>query len=192
MKNLTWGIVTLTMVAIFSSILSAEEAIGPMDWRAVYRAALEKGKVAPVNQAKPAGLAYAAPEEVVLAEAIAMALMAEKGERVCECLKIAIELEYNPYLVLKNIYAVGGDLEIDQLCMCATEAGVMKAIIAKAAKDAMTPLNQPVYDIDEIAQSQCLKGEDGLAYTLADNDLKEIPIDDNGDKNFASNSSPSP
>jgi hypothetical protein len=61
------------------------------------------------------------------------------------------------------IYGVGGDLEIDAVCSCATEAGVAKAVIADAATDAVTLLDEPVYDISEVSRSQCLTG---LAYQL--------------------------
>ena len=92
-------------------------------------------------------------------------------------MKIAIDFEYNAYSVLKYLYAAGGQLGVDQLCMCATEAGVMKAIIAKAAMDAVTPLNEPVFDRDEITQSQCLGGEEILAYTALAKPLPRIPVE---------------
>lgn len=135
------------------------------DWQEAFQAALEKGKISPAAPAESGGLAYTPSQETVLEEAVMMALAEEQGDRACECMKMAIDLDYNPYSVLKAIYSVGGDLEIDPLCACATEAGVMKAVIAKAATEAITPLNEPVYNVDEIARSQCLSG---LAYTAVD------------------------
>jgi hypothetical protein len=130
---------------------------------------LEKGK----TDSEPTGtggLAYTPSEETVLEEAVTAAMTGEQGDRACELMRMAVELEYNPYSVLKTIYSVGGDLEIDPLCTCATEAGVMKAVIANAATNAVTPLNEPVYDVDEISRSQCLSG---LAYTARDTEVKE-------------------
>lgn len=153
----------IVAVAIFcSASISADDQD---NWRDVFQAMLEKGKTSSAAPAEPGGLAYTPSEGVVLEEALTMALAEEKGDRACECMRMAVDLDYNPYTVLKTIYGVGGDLEIDLLCTCATEAGVMKAIIAKAAADAVTPLNEPVYDVDEIARSQCLSG---LAYTAAE------------------------
>ena len=190
MKKLTLFFSIFAVAIIFSSAVMAEGQNIEPKWSDTFQAMLEKGKQAavPAGQPKPTGLAYTAPDEIALEEAISFALKQDKSARVCECLKIAIDLDYNPYLVIKTIYTIGANLDIDQLCMCATEAGVMKAIIAKAAKDAVTPLDKPVYNMDEIAQSQCLRGVNGLAYTRADNELKEIPTDGKEDKNYVSTS----
>ncbi|MFN2357337.1 MAG: hypothetical protein ABR534_06325, partial [Desulfotignum sp.] len=45
--------------------------------------------------------------------------------------------------------------------------------VARAAAEAITPLGEPVYDRDEIAQAQCLQ-QTGLAYTEAA--LSPVPI----------------
>jgi hypothetical protein len=138
-------------------------------WQDTLKAMLEEGK-AGSESPDGGGLAYTPSEGTVLEEAVTAAMTGEQGDRACEIMKMAVELEYNPYSVLKTIYSVGGDLEIDPLCTCATEAGVMKAVIASAATDAVTPLNEPVYDVDEISRSQCLSG---LAYTAQDQPVKE-------------------
>lgn len=192
MKKIILLLGLFTFIMTVSSTLWAEDMEKEAGWLAVFKSALERGKGIGLSEGRAGsdGLAYTPPEEVILEEAISQALSEDKAARACECLKTAVDLEYNPYLVLKIIYAVGGYLEIDQLCMCATEAGVMKAIIAKAARDAMSPLNQPIYEVDEIAQSQCLKGLDGLAYTLADEDLKPIPFDDKENNNIVSVATP--
>ncbi|MFH0729952.1 MAG: CsgG/HfaB family protein [Pseudomonadota bacterium] len=160
----------------------------PEDWRNDYLAMLKKGKAVrlPSGQPSGAGLAYTPPEAVTLENAISKALEKEKGARVCECMKLAVDLEYNAYLVIKTIYEAGGSLEIDQLCMCATEAGVMKAIIAKAAREAISPLGSPVYAQDEIAQASCFQGEEGLAYTPGEVPLDDIPVDTYGQNNSVS------
>ncbi|MEA1969412.1 MAG: hypothetical protein U9N77_14490 [Thermodesulfobacteriota bacterium] len=184
MKKLILFAFVMTLFGICTTSLFAK------DWRSVFVAALEKGKTVelPAGQTPAEGLAYTPPEEVVLEEAVAKAM--EEKAPACECMKIAIDYEYNPYLVLKNIYSSGGDVELDQLCMCATEAGVMKAIIANAAADAVSSLDEPVFDRDEISQSQCLGGEEGLAYTAAVRPLPVSPVDNSGNRNYASKSTP--
>jgi TolB-like protein len=165
----------------------------PEDWRNDYRVTLKRGKAVQLPQRQPpgtVGLAYTPPEAVTLQNAISKALEKEKEGRVCECMKMAVDLEYNAYLVIKTIYEAGGDLEIDQLCMCATEAGVMKAIVAKAAREAVSPLGNPVYTTDEIAQTSCFRGEEGLAYTPGEVPLAAIPVDTLGGNNFVSISTP--
>lgn len=144
------------IVGLTSTVFAAEQ-----DWRTPFITALQDGKTA--TMATGEGLAYTAPEELVLKEAVSKAM--EQDAPACECMKMAIDLEYNPYAVLKSIYSVGSNVTLDQLCMCATEAGIMKAIIAKAAVDALSPTGEALFNRDEIAQCQCLRGEDGLAYT---------------------------
>jgi hypothetical protein len=152
---------TLLLSLIALVVMCSVSASSAEDWQDVFQSMLEKGKTgsAPSDSG---GLAYTAPESVALEDAIAYALSGEQGDRACECMTMAVKYDYNPYTVLKTIYSLGGDLEIDTLCSCATASGITKAVIAKAATDAVTPLNEPVYDTDEIAQSQCLSG---LAYT---------------------------
>lgn len=173
MKKFTFFVTLITFLVLNLSVSGFAEE----DWRDAYIASLEKGKAVQLEdtQEQSEGLAYTPPEDVVLEEAITKAM--EKNAPACECLKIAIDFEYNPYSVLKNLYAAGGKAKLDQLCMCATEAGVMKAIIAQAAADAVSPLNDPIFDRDEIAQSQCLGGEEALAYTALDKPLPNIIID---------------
>lgn len=171
-----------TLILIGCIFLVASNAFSDDDWRDDFISALEKGKAVqlPEGDAQTEGLAYTPPEDVVLEEAIAKAI--ERKAPACECMKIAIDFDYNPYSVLKNIYSAGGQVGLNELCMCATEAGVMKAVIAKAAMDAVTPLNEPVYDRDEIAQSQCLGGEEILAYTALTKPLPRIPVTDTNKK----------
>lgn len=187
MKKMTLFVSILTIIVMFSASLFAAEARKDENWQNDYVAALKKGKAVqlPAGQTEPAsGLAYTPPEGVVLREAISKALEAGKEDRVCECMKIAVDLDYNPYQVIKTIYEAGGELKVDQLCMCATEAGVMKAIVAKAAKEAVSPLGGPVFAPDEIAQTSCFRGEEGLAYTEAQSFPNEIYVDASKDPNI--------
>jgi hypothetical protein len=193
MKKITLCVTILTIIVMASTPLLAQDAGKGDDWRNDYLATLKKGKAVtlPSGQPQATGLAYTPSEAVALQEAITKALETEKADRVCECLKIAVDLDYNAYLVIKTIYEAGGDLKIDQLCMCATEAGVMKAIIAKAAKEAVSPLGDPVYAPDEIAQTSCFRGEEGLAYTEGGEvALVDIPVDNQGGNNYVSKSAP--
>ncbi len=165
MKKIALMMVLFAAVFVCVSTIAAQEQNDDagFGWQNVYKDMLEKGKESIETNMDNTGLAYTPAEATVLEEAVTYALSEENGDRACECMKIAVELEYNPYLVLKMIYGLGGDLEIDTICNCATQAGVTKAIIAQAATDAVTLLNEPVYDVDEISRSQCLTG---LAYQL--------------------------
>jgi len=121
------------------------------NWEKNYIKALQKGKIQ--SQSETGGLGYSPSEDIVLEIEIqkAMGLKAP----ACEVMKIAVDLKYNPYLTIKNIYSSGGEVDLDQLCMCATESGVLKEIIAKAASDASS-LGIPIFSRDEIIQSQCI------------------------------------
>ena len=132
------------------------------DWEKEFVQLLQQGKRQPLKKA--AGLAYTPSEEAVLEEAIkkAMALKAPP----CEAMKIAVDLKYNPYSVIKDIFSYGGEVGLNQLCICATESGIDKQIIAKSAADAISPLGTPVYLPDEIAQAKCLR-DIGLGFTEA-------------------------
>ncbi len=140
-------------------------------WEKEYIEKLQAGKETS-EQLKTEGLAYTPAEETVLEEAIIQA-MENKGSP-CEAMKIAVDLEYNAYLTLKHLYGYGGEVGLDQLCMCATESGIQTQIVARAAAEAITPLGEPVYERDEIAQSQCINQIGGLAYT--ETEPTEVPI----------------
>ena len=154
-------------MAALTALFLCFAATASADWRTDFIQALDDGKTSETGpvEGKGEGLAYTPTEESVLAGAIFDAVADEAP--TCEVMRLAIEKEYNPYLVIKNIFGVGGNLELDQVCGCATDQGVMKAVIAKAALDAVGPGNKPVYQMDEVAQSQCLGDEVGLAFTEA-------------------------
>ena len=108
------------------------------------------------------GLGYHPTEEKLLGNAIKEAI--EGKGPACEIMKIAIDLNYSPYSTIKFIYSYGDEVLLDQLCMCATESGINKQVITKAAIDATSIEGKQVYNRDEIAQAQCF-GSRGLGYT---------------------------
>ncbi len=154
MKNILLTILLIFSLALLSSISFAQEK---NSWETDYISILQKGRAAIDNQG--AGLGYTPAESTVLEEAIKLAM--ERKAPPCEAMKIAVELKYSPYGVIKNIFGYGGEISLDQLCMCATETGINKQIIAKAAADATSSLGTPIFNRDEIVQSQCI----GLGYT---------------------------
>lgn len=153
-------ILLCVIFVIFSSISFAQNN----SWENDYRIALIKGKTITINTIK--NTTSMLSETIVLKRAIKKAL--DLNAPPCIVMKIAIDFQYNPYYVIKDIYSYGGLLSIDQLCMCATESGINKQIIAKAATDAVSSIGTPIYRRDEIAQSQCLK-DIGLGYHTVTN-----------------------
>ncbi|MFO7752056.1 MAG: hypothetical protein R6V41_02925 [Desulfobacteraceae bacterium] len=140
-------------------------------WEQKFVNALQKGKEVPSEQGDSEGLGYTPSEEAVLEDAVAAAL--DENAPPCECMKIAVGMDYNPYNVLTTIYGAGKGVQLDEICMCATEEGIMKEVIAKAASDAVNPVGEKVFDRDEITQSQCLQV--GLPYTAAAGDMPDSP-----------------
>ena len=102
-------------------------------------------------------------KKVLLKEAITEALDVDAPP--CECMRIAIGLEYKPYFVIKFIYEHSKEVKLDELCWCAASDGIEKQIIARAAADAKKPNNDAVFRQNEIAKSECIKSAEGLAYT---------------------------
>lgn len=165
MRNILITSILIIGLAVFSSPGFA----GEKTWEQEFVQALQKGKAKITGTA--AGLAYTPSEETVLENAIKKAM--DKKAPPCQAMKIAVDLKYNPYSVIKNVYSFGGEVDLDQLCMCATESGINKQIIAKAATDATSPIGTPIFNRDEIAQSQCLR-EIGLGYTPMANTPERI------------------
>jgi len=156
MNKLGLAIILIFSMVAVSSISFAQDNL----WEAAFVQALQKGK-ADITK-KGGGLGYTPSEGTVLETAIKKAM--ELKAPPCEAMKIAVDLKYNPYSVIKNIFGYGGEVDLNQLCMCATESGINKQIIAKAASDAASSIGTPVYSRDEITQAQCLR-EIGLGYT---------------------------
>jgi len=150
--------ILIMSLIFFSNAGAAEEN----DWEQEFVQALQKGKIK--TKGPYSGLRYATVDSIALDNAIRKAM--EKNAPPCEVIKIAVDLEYNPYSVIKKVLTYGGKIDLDQLCICGTESGIDKQILAKAATDARiaTALCCPIYSAEEIAQAQCLR-EVGLGYT---------------------------
>ena len=161
MKKILLTILLVFILAIFSSVSFAQDK---NSWEKEFRTALQKGKTTITN--KTEGLGYTPSEASVLEKAITKAMDANAPS--CTLMKIAVDLKYNPYFVIKDIFSYGGSVGINQLCTCATESGINKQIVAKAATDAVSPIGTPVYRRDEISQAQCLR-EIGLGFHVASN-----------------------
>ncbi|MBU1344828.1 MAG: hypothetical protein KKE44_19260 [Proteobacteria bacterium] len=156
MKTILITTILIIGLMAFSYPGFAEENV----WEKDFVHALQKGKAKTTGQAE--GLGYTPAEETVLENAIKQAM--DLKAPPCEAMKIAVDLKYSPYSVIKNVFAHGGEVDLNQLCMCATESGINKQIVAKAAADATSSLGTPIFPRDEITQAQCLR-EIGLGYT---------------------------
>ncbi len=157
MKKILLTALLIFSLAVLSSISFAKDNL----WEKTYIDALQKGMATTIDH-KGEGLGYTPSQETVLEGAIKNAIAMKAPS--CQMMKIAIDMKYNPYSVIKNIFSFGGAVDLNQLCMCATESGINKQIIAKAAEEAASPMGKPIYNRDEIAQAQCLK-KIGLGYT---------------------------
>ncbi len=134
-------------------------------WDAEFVQALEKIR----SQKKTGGLGYTITEEEALEKAIKEAM--DQKAPACEAMKLAVDLNFNPYAVVSGIFSSGAEVDLDQLCMCATESGISKSLMAQAASAAA---DANMLTRDEITQSQCLR--EGLAYTAEEGQLERIVI----------------
>lgn len=154
------------MVGVFSLLVSLGFSASSMgasqSWEQEFINALTKAKEAGQAGQRGEGLGYNQSPEQLLDEAIQDAMA--QGGPPCQILRMAVDMDFNPYPVLLSIYSQGS-VDLDEVCMCATEQGVGKAVIAQAATSASGPSGTPAYNRDEIAQSQCL--QEGLPYTPA-------------------------
>ncbi len=163
MKSIILTTLLIFSLAILSSISFAQDNL----WEKTYVDALQKGvttanNVIKTNNNKGGGLGYTPSQETILEGAIKNAIALKAP--ACQMMKIAIDMNYNPYSVIKDIFSLGGEIDLNQLCMCATESGINKQIVARAAQEAVSPLGTPIYKRDEIAQAQCLR-EVGLGFS---------------------------
>jgi len=128
------------------------------DWEEEFQHALAEIREA----GEPAdGLGYSPSQEGMLDEAIGNALVGGGGSS--QLMKMAVDAGLDPYAVLVSIYSQDS-VDIDELCLTATEQGMSKAVIVQAAVNATGPGGQPACSRDEITQAQCLL--EGLPYTL--------------------------
>ncbi|MCF8111904.1 MAG: hypothetical protein K9J85_10500 [Desulfobacteraceae bacterium] len=162
MRKYLSGLMVLVLVFVFGFAANSMAAAA-QDWEQEFIRTLTEARNAAVSGEEEEGLGYTPSEEKVLEDAIKKAL--NQGGPGCQIMKIAMGMDYNPYLVLVNIYSFGDKVKLDEICMCSTEQGVDEAVIAKAAADATAPDGSKVYTRDEVAQCQCL--QPGLPYTPA-------------------------
>ncbi len=130
-------------------------------WDEIYVNTLTKIK----NPDKTDGLGYTLSEEEALEKAITRAIKQEAP--ACQVLKIGVEMKFNPYQVLSGIFNSEAKIDLEQLCLCATETGdssIPKSIMVKAANDAVA---KNKIRRDEVTQAQCL--QQGLGFTVAQN-----------------------
>ena len=109
-------------------------------------------------QQKTGGLGYTVSQEEGLENAIKKAM--EQKAPPCEAMKLAVDLNFNPYNVVSGIFSSGADVDLDQLCMCATESGISKSLMAQAATAAVEANR---LTRDEVTQAQCIR--EGLGFT---------------------------
>ncbi len=129
-------------------------------WDELYVQALEKIR----SPDKTDGLGYTLSEEEALEKAIKDAID-QKGP-ACQVLKIGVDMQFNPYSVLTGIFNSNAKIDLEQLCLCATETGddsaISKSVMLKAANDAV---KRNRLRRDEVTQAQCL--QQGLGFTVA-------------------------
>ena len=157
------------------------------DWEAVFTLALQDGRAeikATSGADNTEALAYTLSleeqrkqEDRILRQAIKEAV--DMKAPPCQIMKTAIvdlkHLEFKPYSVIKNIYATGGEIDLNDVCECATEKGVSKQVITQAALDATDDNNKPVYMPDEITQAQCFRQDIGLGFSEEFDPVEAIP-----------------
>lgn len=140
--------------------LAAIQTAAAQDWEEEFQEALVEIKQAGEAGEAGDGLGYTPSREDMLDEAIGNAMA--QGGGGCQVMKMAVDMDFNPYPVLSSIYS-RGSVSLDEVCMCATEQGISKAVIAQAATSAAGPGGEPAYTRDEVTQAQCL--QEGLPYT---------------------------
>lgn len=158
MRNMIKTLLIILAIAFLASSGFAEEK---NLWEQDFVMTLQKAKNQP--NAPAGGYGYTETEEAVLEKAIKTALDAKAPP--CQAMKIAIELKYSEYEVIKNVFTHGSELDLDQLCMCANEKNVSAQLIAQAATDSQR------FTTDEVTESKCFQG---LGYGTAAAPLQRI------------------
>ncbi len=153
MKNIITMLTISIALVVFAFPGFAQEK-ETKKWDTEFVQALEKIR----SQKKTGGLGYTITEEEALEKAIKKAM--DQKAPACEAMKLAVDLNFNPYAVVSGIFSSGAEVDLDQLCMCATESGISKSLMAQAASAAA---DANLLNRDEITQSQCLR--EGLGFT---------------------------
>ncbi len=158
-KSIKTVVIIASVVFLSSFCFAQEKTEQKKGWdEAGYTLALQHAK----SQKPTEGLGYTLSEEDALKAAIEKAM--SESAPPCEALKIAVDLKYQPYSVLKNIFsAKTGVMDLDQMCICASEKGVKGDLFNQAAMDANL--------IDEATQVQCK----GFGYTEETVQIEVIP-----------------
>lgn len=166
MNFLTKTLIMITFSLLIGTFTFAEDN-KENKWEKDFIQALQKGKI--VKKAKGGGLGYTLAQEEAEEKTLKKAIQKAMDSKAppCEAMKIAVDMKYKAYSVIKNVFSSGGEVDLNQMCMCATEKGVNKQTIAQAAREAQTSDGKAVFMPDEVTQAQCLR-EIGLGYTTAD------------------------
>ncbi|MDA3787443.1 MAG: hypothetical protein PF503_02955 [Desulfobacula sp.] len=165
MKNLIAVIIISIGLVVFVSPGFAQDST-EQKWDVKFVHDLEKIR----SQKKTGGLGYTLSEEEALDEAIKKAM--DQKAPPCEAMKLAVDLNFNPYNVITGIFKSEADIDLNQLCMCATESGISKSLIARAADAAA---DENMLTRDEIVQAQCLR--EGLGFTPEEVAIDTTPMD---------------
>ncbi len=152
MKNTIAVLLISVALIVFNSPGFAQDS-EKKKWDAEFVHDLEKIR----SKKKTGGLGYTVSEEESLEKAIKKAM--DQKAPACEAMKLAVDLQFNPYNVVSGIFSSGADVDLNQLCMCATESGISKSLMAQAASAAA---DANMLTRDEITQAQCLR--EGLGF----------------------------
>ncbi len=147
---------------VSGAVAQSTDDQGP-SWDEEYVQSLGKIK----NPQRTDGLGYTLSEKESLEKAIQNAINQEAP--TCQVLKIAVEMQFNPFSVLTGIFNSDAKIDLEQLCLCATETGddsISKSVMLKAANDAV---EKNRFRRDEVTQAQCL--QQGLGFTVANTSL---------------------
>ena len=162
MKYLQPILVISLVLTVFCSFSIAQE--DKTSWEEVF----VKDLAAIRSPQKTDAYGYSLSEEEALEAAIKKAI--DQNAPACEVLKTAAgsDFNFNPYSVLTGIFSSKAKVDLEQLCMCATETGdIPKSLMVQAANAAV---DGDLLTRDEVTQAQCL--QQGLGFTLAEQPLE--------------------
>lgn len=156
MRKTVKGILIAAILPFFFSPCLAQNSQVPK-WEQDFVYALEQIR----TPAKTDGLGFTLSEDEALEQAIKTAM--EQGAPACQALKLAVERNFNPYTVLTGLFNSRAKIDLNDLCMCATETGdinLPKSLMAQAAEAAVAA---NMITREEVTQAQCLR--QGLGFT---------------------------